>query len=103
MNPDFVYKIMPRSEWELTKKSGAFRGCGIDLTDGFIHLSSADQYAKTLELYFAGQTDLVRVAVNGKTLGDSLKWEASRGGDLFPHVYGEIPTSAIVSVEPIAN
>ncbi|WP_146516653.1 DUF952 domain-containing protein [Rubripirellula amarantea] len=101
MNPAFIYKILPRTEWETAKKQGAFRGCGIDLTDGFIHLSSADQYASTLQLHFANQTDLIRVAVDGERLGDALKWEESRGGELFPHVYGEIPMSAVVSAAQI--
>ena len=74
---------------------------GIDLEDGFIHLSSAEQVAETLEKYFANQTGLVRLGIDAEALGETLRWEESRGGALFPHVYGEIPIAAVKSVESI--
>ena len=98
-----IYKILPRAEWEAACAAGAFQGSGIDLKDGFIHFSSEDQWRETLEKHFAGQTDLVLVAVEAERLGDELKWEVSRGGALFPHLYGPLPTALAVSAESIAR
>jgi uncharacterized protein (DUF952 family) len=101
MDPNLLYKIVPKSKWAAALAAGVFRGCGIDIDDGFIHLSSAQQVAETLAKHFAGQTGLVRLGIDANSLGDSLRWEASRGGALFPHVYGEIPLSAVKSVESL--
>ncbi len=98
-----IFKILPRSEWAAAEAQGRFAGSGIDLADGFIHFSSADQKDETLRLHFAGRTDLVLVAVEAEALGDPLKWEASRGGALFPHLYGPLPVGLAVSVEPIPD
>ena len=95
-----IYKILPRAEWEAAVAAGVFEGAGIDRKDGFIHFSSAEQLPETLRLHFAGQTDLVIVGVETESLGDRLKWEPSRGGTLFPHLYSPLPTSLAVSVEP---
>ena len=97
-----IYKILPRAEWEAACAAGAFTGSGVDLKDGFIHFSAADQWRETLEKHFAGQTDLVLVAVEADALGPALKWEVSRGGALFPHLYGPLPTALAASVEQIA-
>ncbi len=97
-----IYKILPRAEWEAACAAGAFQGSGIDLKDGFIHFSAEDQWLQTLERHFAGQTDLLLVAVEAGRLGESLKWEVSRGGALFPHLYGPLPTALAASVRPIA-
>ncbi len=87
--------------WQAATASGAFIGAGIDLNDGFIHLSTRAQARRTAELYFKGQGNLVLVAVNGASLGEALKYEPSRGGDLFPHVYGPMPLTAVLSVRPL--
>lgn len=96
-----LYKILPAEEWNLAKSAGVFRGSGIDLADGFIHLSAKDQVVETARLHFAGKQDLLLVAISAAALGDSLRWEPSRGGTLFPHVYGVIPTSAAVQVDAL--
>ncbi len=102
-NPDFVYKIAPRELFEASRAAGKFLGAPIDLKDGYIHFSTATQLAETLRLHFAGQSDLVVFSVDAPALGAALRWEPSRGGQLFPHLYGELPMraalqTAIVSV-----
>ena len=96
-----VYKIIAADLWQAAEDSGVFTGAGIDLTDGFIHLSTAAQARRTAQLYFAGQDNLVLVAVDGASLGDALKYEPSRDGDLFPHLYGSLPLTAVLSVRPL--
>jgi uncharacterized protein (DUF952 family) len=96
-----VYKIVPDTLWQQARQSGVFRGAAIDLTDGFIHLSTAKQAMKTAELYFAGQTGLLLVAIDGDALGDKLVFEPSRGGDLFPHLYAPLPLSAVLWEKPL--
>jgi uncharacterized protein (DUF952 family) len=98
-----IYKILPRAEWEAAVGRGVFAGSGIDLKDGYIHFSTAAQAGETLRLHFAGRTGLVMVGVEADDLGPALKWEPSRGGDLFPHLYAPLPTSRAVSVEAIAD
>ena len=98
-----IYKILPRVEWTAAEARGEFTGSGIDLKDGYIHFSDAAQKDETLRLHFAGRTDLVLVAVEAGSLGDALKWEASRGGALFPHLYGPLPVALAVSVEAIPD
>ncbi len=98
-----IYKILPRAEWEAACEGGAFLGSPLDVKDGFIHFSAADQWAETLAKHFAGQTDLLLVAVEADALGPGLKWEASRGGALFPHLYGALPTDLAVSVVTVPN
>jgi uncharacterized protein (DUF952 family) len=97
-----ICKILPRADWEAACAAGAFLGSPVDQQDGFIHFSTADQVAETLARHFAGQADLLLVAVEADTLGPQLKWEPSRGGALFPHLYGPLPTALAVSAEPIA-
>ena len=96
-----VYKICPAALWREAERNGTFRGMGIDLKDGFIHLSTAQQAVETARLHFAGQTDLVLVAVDGAALGNALKWEPSRGGALFPHLDGALPVTAVTRVDPL--
>jgi uncharacterized protein (DUF952 family) len=96
-----IYKILPRAEWRAAEAAGVFEGSAVDLADGFIHFSAEDQMAETLRRHFAGQTDLLLVAVEAESLGAALKWEPSRGGALFPHLYGPLATSLAVSVAPI--
>ncbi len=95
-----VYKILRRAEWAAAEAAGAYHGSALDLADGFIHLSSEDQVAETLRLHFAGQADLVIAGFEAEALGEALRWEPSRGGALFPHVYGPLETALAVSVRP---
>ena len=96
-----IYKILSRAEWDAACEAGTFLGSGVDVKDGFIHFSTADQWRETLEKHFAGQADVLLVAVQTDALGPDLKWEPSRGGALFPHLYGPLPTGVAVSVEPV--
>ncbi len=98
---DTVYKIVPETVWREAKGKGVFDGAGIDQRDGYIHLSTGSQARDTARLHFAGLTGLVLVAVNALALGDALKFEASRGGDLFPHLYGALPLSAVLWEMPL--
>ena len=93
-----IYKIVSRAEWEAAVNAGEFAGAGIDLTDGYVHFSAADQVVATAANYFAGQTDLVLVAVDPQKLGDDLRWEPSRDGNLFPHLYAKLQLQNVDSV-----
>jgi len=97
--PQPVYKILAEAALDAAKSEGRFLGTGDDLRDGFIHLSAVHQVAGTLAKYYAGEEDLLLVALDPDRLGENLKWEPSRGGDLFPHLYGPLPLDAILSVE----
>jgi uncharacterized protein (DUF952 family) len=91
MNPPMlIFKIFRRPEWNELRDTGKTAGAPIDLTDGYIHFSTAAQVAETAAKYFADQSDLVLVAVEADTLGPALKWEPSRGGALFPHLYRQM-------------
>jgi uncharacterized protein (DUF952 family) len=92
-----IYKIVDKPSWHSAVTAGQFDGAAIDLQDGFIHFSAANQVAETLQKYFAGRSDLLLVCVDAQRLGDALKWEVSRGGDLFPHLYASLPISAVVA------
>jgi uncharacterized protein (DUF952 family) len=96
-----VYKIAPRSLWTAAEASGAFAGSPVDHADGFIHFSTADQARDTAARHFAGQADLLLVAVDPVALGDALRWEPSRGGALFPHLYGPLPLEAVRWTAPL--
>jgi uncharacterized protein (DUF952 family) len=95
---NLIYKICTTAEWREAERDGAYRGSAVDRADGFIHFSTAAQAPETAAKWFAGQHDLVLVAVDVDALGDALKWEPSRGGALFPHLYGDLPLSAVQSV-----
>ena len=90
-----IYKICPRILWHEAESEGVFHGAAIDLTDGFIHFSTAGQVAETAAKHFAGMDDLVLVAVEADRLGEALKYEVSRGGALFPHLYGPLALDAV--------
>lgn len=96
-----IYKIAPAALWDAASRAGTFDGAAVDLKDGYIHFSTAAQVRETAAKHFAGQADLVLVAVATGPLGDALKWEPSRGGALFPHLYAPLPTSAAQSVRPL--
>ena len=89
-----IYKICPAPAWREAERAGVYRGSPDDARDGFIHLSTATQLPGTLAKHFAGQSDLFFIAVDADALGAALKWEPSRGGDLFPHLYGEFDPAA---------
>ncbi len=94
-----LYKILSQQEWLQVLEAQALAGFGIDLTDGFIHLSSAEQVKETARVYFSGREDLMLVIIDSSSLKASLKWEESRAGALFPHVYGVIPMAAVLAAE----
>jgi uncharacterized protein (DUF952 family) len=96
-----IYKIVPAAHWRAAEHDGIFRGSAADLRDGFIHFSTAEQVEETAAKHFAGQDDLLLVSVDGDKLGAVLKWEASRGGALFPHLYCELALAAVIKVEPL--
>ncbi len=96
-----VYKICERTAWDIAARAGIYRGSAVDARDGFIHFSTAAQLAETAAKHFAGQTDLMLVAVDGDALGAALKWERSRGGELFPHLYAVLPLDAVRWARPL--
>ncbi|NLS02216.1 DUF952 domain-containing protein [Rhizobium sp. P32RR-XVIII] len=96
-----LYKIVTEALWQEAKQNGVFHGAAIDLKDGFIHFSTAAQVRQTAALHFAGQSGLLLVAIDGGKLGDKLVFEPSRGGDLFPHLYADLPLSAVAWERPL--
>jgi uncharacterized protein (DUF952 family) len=98
---DPIYKIVPDNLWHKATETGFFEGAPVDLADGFIHFSTADQVRETARRHFAGQSGLLLVAIDGAALGDALRYEPSRGGDLFPHLYAGLPLSAVIWEKPL--
>ncbi len=98
---NLIYKIAPAALWRKTQDQGRFDGAPIDVKDGFIHLSTAAQVEETALKHFAGRSDLVLIAVDANKLGDGLRYEASRGGALFPHLHAPLPLDAVVFVKPL--
>jgi uncharacterized protein (DUF952 family) len=98
-----IYKICERTLWQAAAAEAAFRGTADDRRDGFIHFSTAAQLAGTAARHFAGKSGLMLVAVNGAALGPELKWEPSRGGELFPHLYAALPLSAVQWAQPLPD
>jgi len=96
-----VFKILSRAEWTAAEAAGVFTGSAVDLKDGYIHFSTAAQAADTARLHFAGQGDLVLLTLDADKLGAALKWEPSRGGQLFPHLYASLPTPAVKAVRDL--
>ena len=97
-----VYKLVDRTAWQAAETAGSFTGSAVDRRDGFVHFSGPAQVRETAARYFAGQEDLLLVAVDAAALGAALRWEPSRGGDLFPHLYGPLPITAVRAVMPLA-
>ena len=97
-----IYKILGEGDYEAAKSRGHFLGSADDLRDGFIHFSAGHQVAGTLAKHYAGQADLVLLSVDPHRLGSALRWEKSRGGDLFPHLYGPLALDAVVADTPLA-
>lgn len=98
---DNIYKVLPLEEWNSAKAIGKFCGSGIDIADGFIHFSSGDQLGETLEKHFTGIQGLVLLAVDPDKIESHLKWEPSRGGDLFPHLYADLTVEQVDAVHEL--
>ncbi len=98
---DMIYKIAPRRLWEDAEDAGVFAGAPVDLADGFIHFSTAGQAPETAARHFDGRDDLLLVAVRAGDLGEALRYEPSRGGALFPHLYAALPLGAVAWVRPL--
>ena len=96
-----IYKIFRRPEWEALNTDGETEGAPVDLADGFIHFSTAEQAAETAAKHFAGAEGLILAAIEADSLGEALKWEPSRGGALFPHLYAPLPTSHVLWEKPL--
>ncbi len=98
---EFIYKIVPAEHWEAAKREGIVSPMPIDTADGYMHFSTGSQLGKTLELYFAGQKNIKILAVAVKNVEAELKWEPSRGGDLFPHLYAPLPLDQVIWHETV--
>lgn len=96
-----IYKIVPQEAWRAAEMAGRFFGAGVDLQDGYIHFSTAAQVRETAARHFAGRGDLLLVAVSVSALHDALRWEPSRGGAVFPHLYGPLALDAVLRVTPL--
>ena len=101
MTPPVAYKVLTAPQMAELEHAGVFRGAPVDLADGYIHLSTEAQLAETIGKHFAGQDDLHIVAVDLDALGDAVKWEPSRGGQLFPHIYADLPLDAAIAYGPL--
>jgi len=97
-----IFKISPRALWQEAVEDGVFIGAPVDLADGFIHFSAAHQVRETARRHFAGQSDLIVAAFDSDALGEDMRWEASRGGDLFPHLHAPLPVSAALAVADLS-
>ncbi len=98
--PTTAYKVLTAEEMRALE-ADEFRGTPVDVADGFIHLSTLDQLTETVDKHFAGQSDLWVAAIDLTAFGDSLKWEESRGGALFPHIYGAMPLETVIAYGPL--
>lgn len=99
--PETAYKVLTTHQMAALLADGIFAGAPIDLADGYIHLSTAAQLAETVSKHFAGQTGLHVAAVDLRELDDAVRWETSRGGQLFPHIYGALPISVVSAHGPL--
>jgi uncharacterized protein (DUF952 family) len=96
-----IYKIAPAALWREAEASGEFRGAPVDLADGYIHFSTAEQVHETAAKHFMGQDDLLLIAIDPLKLGEALRFEPSRGGALFPHLYASLPLAAVLWIKPL--
>jgi uncharacterized protein (DUF952 family) len=101
MHNMMIYKILPESEWTAALAVGAFQGSGIDMADGYIHFSTAAQMVETAAKHFTARPNLILVAVDDTVLGDALKYEVSRGGALFPHLFRPLSVSEAIWAKPL--
>jgi len=93
-----IYKILPQADWAAAQAAGRYEGSPLDRSDGFIHFSTAAQAQETAAKHFRGQAGLVVLEIEADELGEGLKWEPSRGGDLFPHLYGALDAGRVLAV-----
>ena len=103
MHAQTIYRLLHAHPWAHVREAGAFQGTEHDLRDGFIHFSTAAQVAETAERHYRGHPNLVLLWVDALKLGDALRWEPSRGGALFPHLYGPLSLSAVTRAEMQGN
>jgi len=96
-----IYKICPEALWREAEAAGRFAGAPVDIADGYIHFSTGSQARETAARHFAGQRDLLLIAVEARRLGEALRLEPSRGGQLFPHLYGELTLDCVRWVQPL--
>lgn len=101
MKTPVAYKVLTADQMAQLEADGVFAGAPIDLADGYIHLSTHAELTETVDKHFAGQSALWVAAVDLAVLGDAVKWEASRGGQLFPHIYAPLPLSAVFAYSPL--
>ncbi len=99
--PEFIYKVADAAEFEQAEAEGIYAGAPVDLADGFIHFSTAAQLPETLRRHFRGRGDLLLAAIRTAELAGGLRWEPSRGGELFPHLYADLPLHAVAWTSPI--
>ena len=102
MSDNIIYHVCRADEWQAAKVKGRYQGSSQDQSDGFIHFSAKQHVRESTAKHRAGQNDLILLSVDASTLGEALKWEPSRGGILFPHLYGDLPIPAVFSAEPIS-
>jgi uncharacterized protein (DUF952 family) len=96
-----IYKICSELLWQEAEKAGIFTGAPVDMQDGYLHFSTGQQVRETAARHFAGQADLLLIAIDASLLGEALRYEPSRGGDLFPHLYASLPLSSVLWVKPL--
>jgi len=101
MTPATIYRLLDAGVWAEAERAGSFAGTEHDLRDGFLHFSTAAQVAETARKHYAGRANLVLLWVRAETLGSALRWEPSRGGALFPHLYGPLLVSTVERAEPL--
>ncbi|PZQ21411.1 MAG: DUF952 domain-containing protein [Sphingopyxis macrogoltabida] len=99
MTEKTAFKVLTQQQWADFERERVFRGAPVDIADGYIHLSTAGQLDATIAKYFAGESRLMIAEVDLTCLGDAVRWEEARGGDLFPHIYAELPIHAVVSLQ----
>jgi beta-hydroxylase len=99
MTASTAFKVLTQQQWVDFERERVFRGAPVDIADGYIHLSTGEQLESTIAKHFAGQSPLMIAEVDLVLLGDAVRWEAARGGDLFPHLYAELPIHAVVSLQ----
>lgn len=102
--PEVIFKLVDAGDWRIATADGAYPGSAVDLRDGYIHMSTADQLDETARRHFSGMRDLLKVTIRVAALAalpdEALRWEPSRGGALFPHLYAPLPLSAVQAIEP---
>jgi len=99
MTAPTAFKVLTAQQWADFERERVFRGAPVDIADGYIHLSTAEQLEATIAKYFAGQSGLMIAEVDLACLGESVRWEPARGGDLFPHIYAELPMHAVIGLQ----